>query len=343
MSRRWWHLFSCLMFALVISGALRAQDAVLPSSGLLDDKEVLVQASLDTVRMYIGDVATYTISAKHPAGVDVDTALAGPALSRTGFEIRDFSDLTTRNTDVGFSSARSFTFSTFTTGTYVIPPVPVDVKRDGRVVLQLASMPLTIEVVPVPRRPGERDDVRAIKAPMGIDAPALWPWVASGLGLLLLVLYFVLWVRNRGALIEETTFSPISAYEDALQRLSELRVRRDEGRIDTKEYHYGLGEVVRIYLERRFALISLSETTGELIESLLANDFDESTRLVVQDILEGCDMVKFARYEPLPKEIVGRDASVDSFLFATKPAPVEIVGDDEELVAVADDDAEVGQ
>ena len=122
----------------------------------------------------------------------------------------------------------------------------------------MATVPLELEVIPVPRRPGEADDIRGIKDPMGFQSPPLWPKVLAALLLVAALIALILWLKGRSEETEEMVYTPLDAYEDALARLKDLRERRDSKEIDVKSYHYGFAEVLRIYLERRFAFTTLS-------------------------------------------------------------------------------------
>jgi len=310
---------------------------VLPSAGSFDGKTVSVDGRLDKVKMHIGDVVTYTITARHPDGLEAGTAVAGRILTASGFEIRDFMAPETKVVDDEVVDTRSFTFSTFTTGTYGIPPIPVDFRhKDGRTVT-LATLPLTVDVVPVPRRPGEPDDLRDIKGPLSLPVAPLWPWVA-GVVLVLAVLGLVLRRLRRRNRDDEVVVTPLDAYEDARQRLQDLRRRRDEGELDVKTYHYGFAEILRIYLERRFSVTSLSETTAELLEGLSSGAFPPAELDVIRGLLEESDLVKFARYQPTPDEVRQHDGALDEFLERTRPVPEPVVADDEEVVVDEDDD-----
>ncbi len=303
-----------------------------PSSAIFEGKRVFVDGQVDKVKMYIGDVVTYKMTTRHPEKMEVGTSYAGRLLNAAGFEIRDFKEPQREKINEEIVETRSFTFSTFTTGAYVIPPIPVQLKHEDGRSIQLATMPLRIDVVPVPRRPGEPDDIRDIKGTLSFAKPALWPWILGIVVILVFVAAVVIYLVTRTPVTEEVIYTPLDAYEDAIARLRDLRQRRDSGEVDVKTYHYGFAEILRIYLEGRFAFTSLSETTSELISGLKNHDFAEKEIKVIEQLLEESDLVKFARYSPSASETADHDSALDAFLERTKPVPEEVIADDEEIV-----------
>ena len=296
--------------------------APLLSSMMIDGKECSVSAQVDKVRMYIGDVANLTVEATVPSGWSPDLGKAGPMIDKAGFEIRDFH---TPEFDDPAKAARSFAFSTFTTGTYMIPPVPVEViptSGKGQTYV-LATRPVSIEVVPVPPIPGEPDDIRDIAEPMNFQVSSLL-WFAAGiLGAGILILVVLKRMVNHGDVTEETVVTPLGAYEMAFARYEKLTSDYDAKEIDVKTFHYGLTEILRLYLEGRYTIEVLSETTGELIEDLKRRSFDSSLLNTIETLLWESDMVKFARYTPSTEETAAHSQSLLGFLQDTKPTEEE--------------------
>ena len=99
---------------------------------------------------------------------------------------------------------------------------------------------------------------------------------------------------------------PEKAHEKALRLLKELEARQlwQSGRI--KEYYSELSDIVRIYLEERFSIPAMEQTTDELL-ALLKKQNDSRTELrkarpELKLILRTADLAKFAKANPLPDE-----------------------------------------
>ena len=325
---------------------------VLLSSTIVDGVQCNVSAVVSKVKMYIGDEADYTIKATVPKGWSCDLGKAGPLLEQAGFEIRDFH---TPKALGNSTDARSFTFSTFTTGTYIVPSVPVKVTADMNrgagnnetnssadsgvfSDFVLGTRPLTIVVVPVPPKPGEPDDIRDIKGPMSIAMPSLINYVIILVIFIALVIHFFRKVRSRGDGVEETIITPLGAYEIAIRQYEKLTTDYSSDHIDVKIFHYGLTEILKLYLSRRYFLPILSDTTSELVCELNENNFDKQLTKIVANILEESDLIKFARFIPTDEETSTHSQQLLKFLEDTKPEEeyndgAEVILDDEEIVS----------
>jgi len=93
---------------------------------------------------------------------------------------------------------------------------------------------------------------------------------------------------------------PVPPHEQALGALTELEGR---GLLETglfEDYYVQLTEITKGYLEGRFGVEALDRTTEELRRELIRRG-DEIAPLKPSEViafLQGCDLVKFARYAP---------------------------------------------
>ena len=75
---------------------------------------------------------------------------------------------------------------------------------------------------------------------------------------------------------------------------------------DSKAYFTEISDIVRTYLEERFGITALEQTTDELL-SLLKKQTDGKAELrkirpELKQILRTADLAKFAKANPLPDE-----------------------------------------
>jgi hypothetical protein len=70
----------------------------------------------------------------------------------------------------------------------------------------------------------------------------------------------------------------------------------------TKEYQSEVTDVLRAYIEERFNMPAMESTTDELLGSLRMSEMNAGQREQLANMLHMADMVKFAKWTPLPAE-----------------------------------------
>jgi hypothetical protein len=150
-------------------------------------------------------------------------------------------------------------------------------------------------------------DIRAIKAPVAI--PTFWLWVWLGIGVLALAaLAWWLWRRRRMRPSAPEPIIVIPPHERARGKLQEALALIDQPR----PFCILVSDTIRVYLEERFNLRAPERTTEEFLDELQSSallNYDQKRTL--GEFLAGCDLVKFAKYEPARSELQGiHDAAV---------------------------------
>jgi large-conductance mechanosensitive channel len=88
----------------------------------------------------------------------------------------------------------------------------------------------------------------------------------------------------------------------AMQALDEIKSKKiwQQGR--EKEYFTELTDTLREYIEQRYGMNSFEKTSDEILESVKLVVETESPQNSLKQILKLADLVKFAKYRPLPDE-----------------------------------------
>lgn len=135
------------------------------------------------------------------------------------------------------------------------------------------------------------EDIRDIRGPKAVLAGS-WLMIALIVGAVTgtaLCIYFI-WRRRRYRGHRKS----LTLAQQALQRLEETRplMRPDSAR----EFGIAASEVIRSYLEERFAMAVTQRTTEEFLHALLheSNEVLARQRPLLAQFLERCDFIKFA-------------------------------------------------
>jgi len=113
----------------------------------------------------------------------------------------------------------------------------------------------------------------------------------------------------------------------ALRELDKLSQEKLWQKNEFKEYYTRLTAIIRIYLEKRFHIPAMEETSYEILQ-----DWKQHHEAVpglydmLKQLLNLADLVKFAREKPLPSDNEVNLDNAYEFVRRTKPA-LNLTGD----------------
>lgn len=204
-----------------------------------------------------------------------------------------------------FRQEQTLLITCFDSGYAAIPPFEFVANNDT-----LASDPVLLQVMTV-----ETDTTAAIKDIAEIiDIPFdfkkwlahNWGWFAGGAGVILLavaaILVFKRLKTNETQDVQEVVKIKEPAHVIALRRLDELRELKLWQGGQVKEYHSRLSEILREYIENRYAVRALEQTTDEILRNTQHCDIPSESRRALTSLLLTSDMAKFAKAEPVASE-----------------------------------------
>ena len=90
----------------------------------------------------------------------------------------------------------------------------------------------------------------------------------------------------------------IPAHETAMQKLSQLQQAELWQQGNIKEYQSQLTYIIREYLENRYEINALENTTAQIRKDLKKINLEENLQNDLQNILQVADLVKFAKAKP---------------------------------------------
>lgn len=155
----------------------------------------------------------------------------------------------------------------------------------------------------------------------------LWPWAVAA-GAVVVLSLFVWWLRRPRA----RSFASEVASPPHVRALRELQRLRDSARSTPAQvdaFYVATSQVLRDYVEERFAVRAPERTTEEFLRELElggdtgaaggASDLLRGHRGELARFLLQCDMVKFARHLPAESEHLATWESAVAFVEATRP------------------------
>ena len=284
---------------------------------------VVVSAQLDSAQLMIGDQCGLHLQAVAENGEQVQFPVYGEQLIGD-VEIVDRTPIDTLSLRDGRKQlSQTLTVTSFKDSLFFIPPMAFTVGEDT-----FYSEPLTLNVI----QPFEVDttqnaitDIKPVyKAPIWWWGIFRWVLLALGLaGIAIGIFYLVRYMKKRKASVGEEQSAPEllrPAEEVALEKLDKIKEEKlwQQGRV--KDYHTDLTDTIREYIARRFSISSQEQTSSEILNDMQPILKDEKELYAsLKRMLSLADLVKFAKWNPLPDENEQALRSAYEFVNATTP------------------------
>ena len=300
-----------LAFALLVFSPLAlAQPAGIVVTGSPERNEIL-----------LGDRFEFTVTAEHGP----DYAVALPVQP----DVSPFTLLTVPPVEMEKQGGRvvdtaRYTLSIYETGEFQVPPIAAEFTTPEGVTGTISTAPVVITVGGV-GADAEGAELQDIAPPIAFGGITLFQ-VLVVLGILLLVAGLIAWIMLRGKKTRPVVEQPvpkIPAGVRARQRLDAVRDGDMIPRDRRREFATEVSEILREYLDGRFGMGAVHMTTWEILEACRAHDGTAAHTERVNAIQRGCDLVKFARYEPPAEEMRETLAHAYALVEATEPRLAE--------------------
>lgn len=211
-------------------------------------------------------------------------------------------------------------------GAYSVNGFSVLVQRENSKVDTLTSfeaIEIVVNTVPVDTSMA----FKPIKGPKSIPYPikeVIAKYLPYALGILALIIAIILfvWYRKKKQNAVTKVKTPLDAHGEALEKLKQIEKQKLWQNEQTKEYYLAISETVRTYLEDRFKVNALESTTDEILETIPNVQAVKSLNNKLKDLLQQCDLAKYAKFKPSAEENNRLMKSAQDFVLHTKPKPV---------------------
>lgn len=297
-------IFKITMFLAILltaAACLYGQDSTDRQSSTSGIK---IESAVDRAEIYIGDLITYRLTIIYDSNIILSPPPIGANLG--AFDVRDYeTDDESKLEDGRIKLESRFLLTTFTTGDYIIPPIPVQYMTADSTKKILVSEPVPIKVKSLLAEAADTADIRDIKAIFEFQSKIpLWYYIVGGLLFLALVGGAILWWKKSRRLVPEGPIDSRPAWEIASERLAILKEKDYLVAGEIKLFYVELSEIIRWFLSRMYDIPVLDMTTYEFLSEIALQDIDEELNKRLTDFLQFADLVKFAKHIPESNKIV---------------------------------------
>ena len=300
---------------------------ILTASVLRVSAQVSVEATIDSIQIFVGQQAHVTLTATAKENAKVEFPQFKPMEYITpGVEVLDRQELEQQPQDNGFvSRTMVYTMTSFDDTLYYIPPMTVKIDGKPYKSKSLALKVLTIEV----------DTLHAEQffGPKDVqDNPFQWsdwegPFWLSVLMLVLLAVAYYLYLRlrdNKPIISHIRIVKRLLPHQKAMKEIEQIKADKMVSSENSKEYYTKLTDTLRKYIEERYGFNAMEMTSSEIIERLMASQ-DQKALDELRQLFTTADLVKFAKYSTLINENDANLVNAIDFINQTKleNVPVE--------------------
>lgn len=256
-----------------------------------------ITTSVDRAEVYIGDLIEYSVSITYDSTYELVPPPLGANLG--AFDVKDYEpDIETKLPDGRINSKTIFKLSTFTTGDYVIPAVPVFFRLPDKSARLLLAEPVPIKVISLLLNVGDSADIRPLKQPYEFKRDySAYYWWGAGLFLVVAALLFF-WFRYRRSRTAGEQIDLREPWEIAFEKLALLGEKNLPAEDRFKQHYIELSDIWREYLGRMYHAEVLEMTTEEILERFAVIELPPEVYNDMTPFLTHADLVKFARYTP---------------------------------------------
>ncbi len=281
---------------------------------------VEIKAELDTNQITIGDQLNLNLHVSQPSGMKIVFPDIPDTLTSKIEVLQQFETDTTGPENNQLELKKRYLLTCFDSGFYEIPSLPFRVSFDDWDDT-LFSNPMSLLVNSVPLDSTIRDIKQPVNVP--VSFAEIFPFLLLGAGILALAYAVFYFLRKRKR--KEPLFTSVKPMDPphviALRELDELKEAKLWQKNEYKLYNTRLTEIIRMYMERRFGIPAMEQTTFDILKSWKQAGYtDQELNDILKQLLNLADLVKFAKEKPLPTD--NEQNINNAYVFVRKTRPV---------------------
>jgi hypothetical protein len=309
-----------LIVAVTVAAGLMTAGRVFGESS-----RVVAKASVDSTAYRLGDPIHVRIAIHHPPGATFHP-LVGDTLS--SFSVLERQPVVQADDSL---TTTAFTLAAYSPGQTILPPIEFASSIPGDTTRIVTTNPLVFSITAV--AVDTTKDIRDLKPPLSIPLTVAEVLTIIGIVLALLAAAYVAYRywkhrKARKAAGVESAAPERPAHVIAFEQLALLREKKLWQQGFIKQYYSEITEIFRRYLENRYAIQAMEETSDEILSALQKLRFPGTMMADADRILRRADLVKFAKYQPSLEEHEEIFTVIHDFVDKTKivqmtPVPQE--------------------
>jgi hypothetical protein len=269
-------------------------------------KKVILE--IDSSEIKIGEQVKATLKVEVEPGEQIKFPVINKFLTDQ-LEVVDISEIDTQRINNLSILSQTLSITSFDSGNLVIPPFRFVLKKNNSfdtIYSEKAFLKVNLIEVDTLR------EIKDIKEPL--DTPfrrnELWAYLNYLLYLIILVVAgLIMWQYFRLNKTKPKPVPPPSPVVEepadliALKELESLERRKNWNDLEgVKDFHEEISVIVRRYIENRFRIPALEQTSAEVLSEIRSFDLDKEIYKGLNQLLVLSDYVKFARYIPSKEE-----------------------------------------
>ena len=276
-------------------------------ASIVHAQKIQAKATIDSTHVLIGDQVNLRIELDQPNNLHIEFPVIGDSLS-SGLEVMKRSPLDTfqLNEKEQIKIIQNLTITSFDTGKQVVPPF--------QFLLKYGDLHDTIETLPaeffvhgmkIDTTKGPVDIKRPYGAPVTLKEVSPYILGAILVGALIFFLFYYIQRKRKNKPVFAKVEKPKEpAHVIALRELDRIKEEKLWQKSELKTYYSLVSDTLRMYIENRFKINAMEYTTDETIQAFkYRNDLLSAKSLEeLRKILSLSDLVKFAKYTPLPDD-----------------------------------------
>lgn len=277
-----------------------------------------VKAQTDRTTATVADPITYTLSVLYVPEIKVRMPEVGSHVA--GLRIVDFGEEGPAEIDNRLEYKKWYKLRADIAGAYIIPSMAVSYtdKHGTKKELKTPQIFIEVKTTLIDEKGEALKDIIDIK-PLQEVKRDLTPYILFGAVALVLIISVVgvLFYIDRKQKKARKVKKP--AHIIALEELEKLRKEKLIEKGVLREHYFRLSDIFRRYIENRFGVPAVEQTTQELLPEIgKLRGLTTSVKSKAREFLIHSDLIKFAKYAPAQEEMDHNHENVTTVINETK-------------------------